>query len=527
MAQNLPGDRPIPKRITAELDKQQLAELLKPRSDLTYRVIQGVNIDDISIHQSLLTGAMIRDAHFRGTDFSRCDLDGVRTEKVIFEACNFANCDIRCSLFGKADFRSCSFDKAFIDDCYFGNCSLTKCSLAAASLTQTRFHGTALSGCSLEQSTLLHNRLSRCVLTNMKLGDCTILFSIFDDCSLQNVRINADAIGAIFGLTREQLLTVKLMFLGREEDSPDQSELVELLESEYRKRHWDIGLLVLILNLNLSSILAAFDTYLRRSQRRFQRMGFVKGDEIRFLGDILEQLAERHQLPLLTVLDVLRWCTTLRDAIKSEREAGGSSLGHLSALANRANIILNSMLEHVEELGQILDLDSGDRGAHLKVVFQEKPTIQLVHLLSDINSSSSRAIAGQPALIRVESGSYVEVVSTTLFTVLGLQVFLYLINGCLIQLTELKVRAKALAQANRPKGYQFALTPAQPTSPVVLSAVQSIANYTKGLRWLKGNWLGGFAVSNIKSLEILPPDEADQASAASSEKRKSKAADRK
>lgn len=492
----------VPSHLQGPLAVEQSSKYFLPRSDLTYRTINGVAIADADIHQSLLTGALLRDLSWCRVVLRRSDLDGLRAERSRFDSCDFSTCDIRSSHFVGCQFLRCNFQNAFIDDCEFQDCNFTDCSFSDSSLTNCRWLSSALTACSLSPGTFLHNRLEHCTLTDMLLGDCTFLYVIFRSCSLVRVRINAESIGAIFGLTQNDIQTVGLIYLGEVEPVPPGSDVAEMLATQYELRRWYIGELVLALNFGISSTIDAFGVYLRRSHQRFLEMGFAKGDEIQFLGDILEELTLRERLPLLSATDVLRWCGELEAELAQCGHASSSdSTTGIRRLYARVNLLTYGLLERLENELPAIQAPLDEAELEIRATFQEEPAVPLHQLLNDIGIASRLQITQTTRLLRTTSGSYVEVVYTSLFTVVALQAFLFLINGCVIQLTELKHRLRVLGRRTPAKAYQdLSITPAQQASPLVLSVLQGLMQYAKSATWLKGVTLGGFSASNIQSI---------------------------
>jgi hypothetical protein len=349
-----------------------------------------------------------------------------------------------------------------------------------------------------------------CAIADMILGDCTILYFILRDCRLERVKINAESVGAIFGLTRAQLEAAELIHLGQDEPVPENADIVELLSAEYHKRRWLVGELVLALNFGLKSTIGAFESYLAQARPRFSEMGFAKGDEMLFLGDVLEELASREELPLLAAMDVLEWCSTLQAAISEASNLNDPS-NSLRALATRVTLLANTLLEHLEDSLSDAFYSNHDSPLYLKGTFDQKPPLPLYLDMNAVGVASMLGISSESQLIRAGAGSYVEVIFTTLFSVTAFQVFLFLINGCIIQLTELKQRVKVLARKQPPKSYfELAAGPTQKSSPVMLSVVHGLVQYSKSLGWLKEPTLAGLAASNVRGLEIVEEPQTTQ-----------------
>jgi fluoroquinolone resistance protein len=502
MAQDDSGQFHKPIAASNSVQQADLAKVLTQRSDLTYRMFDGLIIVDADVYQSLFTGSIIRECEWRNIRFTRADLDGIRAENTMFEDCDFSICDFRSSQFSGCTFNRCRMNDSFVKDSNFSRCLFSDCSFDGASVSESRFSDCSLERITLLRGTWIHNRFLRCTMTEMTIGDCTFLYIIMRNSRLRRVNINADAIGAIFGLTRDQVAHVGLVFLGRAEPVPADIDLVEALAQQYIQRRWYIGELVLALNCSLVSPAGAFESYLAAAFARFAKIGFAKGDEVRFLGDILEELAASERLPLLTLLSVRHWCDSL-ELEYSRSETPRTVDEALRALSARASLLLSAALDSLENHLPPFESAERDSSVRLKATFRQQPSIPVFQILNTLASASTLTISQSSFLIEASAGSYIEVISTTLSSVLAFQVFLFLINGCLIQMTELKHRLKAFTRSKPPKDYaELAARPVQNASPVLLSVVRGLANYARSVSWLKDPYLSGLVPSNIENLQL-------------------------
>lgn len=497
----------LPMEISGPISQVEVSRCFVPRSDLTYRKLEGLTVVEADLYQSLFTGSLIRDCIFNRVRFNRSDLDGLRVEGSTFIECDFTTCDIRSSLFSRCKFEQCILNDSFVDDCHFQGCELTDCSFKNAITSHCNFHDTLFRACGLSPGTFLHNKMYNCSISEMILGDCTLLYLILRNCTLEHISINAESVGAIFGLTRKQLSDAEIVYLGEKAPIPEGSDVVDLTYDEYKQRKWFLGQLVLALNYGLLSTVGAFDNYLRDTHTRFAEIGFAKGDEIQFLGDLLQELEDLERLPLLAVLNCLEWCSTLENGF-TEEDASARSGDSLRTFASRAVFLTSKLVDKLEQnLPEGVFKDT-DVPLLLRATFVEKPDIALHEVLNSVSVVSTFELSESSYLIRSEKGSYAEIVYTTLMSVLAFQIFLFLINGCVIQLTELKQRLKVLSSKSASKPYRdLALVPLQQASPVLLSALRSLSQYAKGLPWLKETFLSGYVGYNIQSLTTEDPKE--------------------
>lgn len=488
--------------ISGPLGDDESARYFSRRSDLTYRRIENVTVSEADMYMSLLTGSLMRDCVFRKVLLTRSDLDGIRAEKTVFVDCDFTSTDFRSCVFVGCSFENCIFDGSFIDDCWFQECELTNCVFRNSTLSHCDFRSTTFRAGQITRASFLTSKLHKCSISNVNLGDCTINYIVLRSCELVDVNISAEYIGGIFGITREQLDQFNMSYMGEQQPVPEDADRVKSIYEQYWQRKWYLGQLVLNLNFNVVSTLAAFDEYMSQSYKRFAELGFIKGEELEFVGNILEELASRNSLPLLTAFNVLDWCSSLEATIKQRDEEFPKSANALfRAFVSRVVLLSNTLMDKLDQAMPEIGLEEGDRPVCVEVRFEQKPEFSLPDVLNAINRSSALAVTQPSRLIEARSGSYIEIVLTTLFSLIALQTFLYLINGCVIQLTELKQRVKMLAHKKAPQSYvQLALSNQQHTSPLILSLLPGLLAHAKGLGWLKTPSLGGYLGTNVKSL---------------------------
>jgi uncharacterized protein YjbI with pentapeptide repeats len=497
---NDPRETSLSRFIEGTLSPSEIGSYFHERSDLTYKTFRNLNVSGAHAYRSLFTGSLFQNCQFDSAVFSRSDLDGIRAEITSFAKCDFTTCDIRSSHFSGCTFQECKFNNTFIDDCFYDECKFVECTFNGASLTNCRFQNSLLRKCPLTEATFLHNRMQKTRISEMVLGNCTILYSILADCTLINVTINAESIGALLGLTRAQLEQSKIIYLGQLQVVPADSDIVRLLAEEYSRRKWSIEQLVVNLNFDLASVLGSFDQYLSDRYARFVENGFVKGDEIRFLTDILVELASHDRLPLLTALDVLEWCGRLEVALSQKSNSTADSI---VALASRCILLINSMVDKVSAELLWPAPDQFDAPVYLRVIFNKKPELALTETLNSIKQVSLLPIAKPSSLLDAQLGSYIEVVNTSIYTVFAFRLFLFVLNGCVIQATELKARINVFKKRRAPKSYtELAMGLRQQPLLSMVEELKNLSQYAKQLNITQSPSLGGYDASNIQTLEV-------------------------
>src|SRR4051794_33530854 len=230
----------------------ELHSLFVSKADIGHRIFADIELSELVARQSIFPGVIFRGCEITRCDFSRSDFEGVRFEKCKITESSFENCDIRSTLFADCDIENCNFNGVYFSDNIVKGGRLRFTSFDQATMTENQFNSVRISGISNARSTMLHNDFLHSELDDTKLGDCTVLYSYFQDCSFTRFGINADSLGLSFGLTLKDLQTADLIFLGRDEQKPIDSELVDQLIAEFEARQW--GLHSIIVRLNFRRI---------------------------------------------------------------------------------------------------------------------------------------------------------------------------------------------------------------------------------------------------------------------------------
>src|SRR5262249_55646123 len=140
---------------------------------------------------------------------------------------------------------------------------------------------------------------------DMILGDCTFLYMIFQNCRFHSTAINAEAVGMVFGLTRENLNELSFIYLGRKQEALAGEDPFQMLLDSYAEHRWEIGIAVTRVNFNLTSDVFALREYLHGFLQDAAMGRAIKAEELRFLMDVLLELQLQNRLPLLSVIELI------------------------------------------------------------------------------------------------------------------------------------------------------------------------------------------------------------------------------
>lgn len=478
-------------------------------ADLTYRTLTGHSVDDVSLRQSLFTGSLLRECRFTRVEFSRSDLDGVRMEGCAFIDCDFATCDIRSAQFVRCEFERTNLDGTLISNSFFDGCRIADCSLSDAVQTNNTFLDTEWARTPISPGTTMHSRFERCRFEDMRLADCTFVFNVLSDCEFVGCEMNLESAGFVYGLKESDIRNLALIHLGRPYELPQGAASLAAVLDDYRARRWTLGETILGVSSRQMAPAFAAHRYFEVTMQRIVERGTVNADEITFLQVVFEEMDKEGTLPLISVLEALQWARAAGQLLSERNPSAKAGVSALYGFGTGVVSILHRQLDAFEDGREAIPNPLRDAPRRVSLTFREKPSMDLVALLTEAGRESGLPVAGETRLLHAGSGSYVEVVATTLLTVWSIQALLYLLNGCLIQVTELRSRAHVLRRPQLPSAYtELASRPHQTMPQPVLMALERLFSWLPGSGVLSRPDLGGLTAENV--LRIHSSDEANR-----------------
>jgi uncharacterized protein YjbI with pentapeptide repeats len=491
-------------RIGSDLESEELRALFCPRSDLTFRLIEGLTLSDLAVVHSLFSGSILRRCSFSRMDFSRCDFDGVRFEHCSFVDCNFSPSENRATEAYHTSFTRCNFDSSVLEDYVFVAVTLSHCSFQNSMVTHCSFAQSLVAWCSWVRSSITHSTFIETEIRDLTLGDCTILYIVFRFCTFSKVALNAESMGMIFGLRRSDLKNISFIYLGANEGSTADLDIVEALVASYEERRWFLGAAMLRLNFRLISLPLALSQYISLIVDEAIENRRIRRDDLLFLANIFKELDRAKDLPAMSciqALDAVR--LLLNEPAMDNQELNDHNREALQRFGSAVYLLLQDMIEEFEaKRVQLSSLDT-DLPMVLKITFEKRPNLDVAQLLGDIANRSGLATPLSTHLLETGQGSYVELLMTGLFTVLCIQIFLFLLNGCVFQATELRARIEVLSKRDVPAVFKHnALRQAQEVPEFLVAPMQVIMRHALSLPLMNDSELGGMTRKNIKQLEV-------------------------
>jgi len=479
--------------------------LLGPKTDFTNRTIYNVAVGAVSLHQSLLNGSIFRNCSFKDTDLSRCDLEGCRFENVRFSRVSFDTADIRSSLFSNCEFVNCSMKDTYTNDSRFIRCRLLECDISSSVFTENYLDDSLFYRNSLDRTTCTLCRFIAVNFVDVMLGNCTFLLHIMRDCRFQSVAINLDALGLLYGLSESDVANLTFVFLGDEVDMPDRSGLFERLKAEYSRREWKLALRFSQVSFPQGSLYSALRSLFEEISNQIVSGSIVKKDELLYCRNLIDELDLAGSLPPLSIIDLVERGGKLIQLSRAQNDQGTAE--SLTVLVNSQIPKLDRIYSEVEELARPIASANDNTVVFAYVRFREEPTVELVQFMQQLSGSHTRASKHLTSLVRVNTGSVIYVLETTLYAVFLLSCVLYLVEGTLVQLTRIKERTKALIRRNSPETYvASALTQRQQLPDHIIGSIRHLMKFIAGHEFSEDPELSGISGKNLEEIKFSSED---------------------
>lgn len=415
------------------------------RQDFTYKKLTDLDLRDTKFRQSLFIGAIFQRCQFTSVSFDRCDFSGVKFVDCVFERCTFVPDEIRSCTLNRCTFRDCSFRGSQWLRIQTERTEFTRCNFREASIRECEFYSCIFSDCRLKRSSLTLSDFLETRFRVVNLGDCTALFLFFFKCDFEDCHINAESIGFSYGLTAQNLDSLKLIYLGRKQRKPAGTDIISSLISSYWGRRWYVGACVLELNFDQSMPIISIRR-VANSLDTTARGGVISDwDELRFFVRVLRQLHIEQRLPLLGLWLLV---TALhRIAELSKRQM------HLDSVAPGAEAVLldadKLLLTILDEIAPALSFAGSSAEVQLNLTLCLRPQTPL----SELIPRKAYEPFGRKDIVFIEGqyGSWFETWQMGLGALAATHISLIAINGVMAQFVKTIGHAKHIKNEIAPK----------------------------------------------------------------------------
>jgi uncharacterized protein YjbI with pentapeptide repeats len=473
---------------------------LKPRSDLTFRVFDEMKVKDADVYQSLLNGSLFRECSFENVRFARCDLEQIQFQNCNFKNVSFVNIELTSGHLVGSRFEDCDFRYALITDSVLADCTFRQCSFLQAVIHSDKFDECTFAKSNLRGASVQLDSFRRSEFEDIKLGNCTFLNHILSQCTYKNVHINAESIGALFGITEQDLTYFKLIYLGQKTSHKAHGEdLLTALHREYERRRWVFMQAVLRLNFGKAARITGLNECLSAVLWPASLGTPLKTADIAFLEMIVLELFSHEKLPALSALLMPEAIQNFLDATTPD-VVGRSAALMLQQVASRMNMLLLDLFERYSTETMLSEED--DRQLQAALVFLSKPECNVVAFVNEVALASGLPIRGETIALKEEAGSYLLYIQTTLLTLGALQTALWLLNGCATQVIEMKSRLQIIAQKRPPRVIRNRVLLAEQTVPKwMILVLQGIATKITGSPTVLNRVAADLSQDNLQRIE--------------------------
>lgn len=394
---------------------------LVSNSDLSYKIINHVDIIGKKVVQSKLDGSIIKNSNIIKSDFSRCDINVARIENCTFVNVDFTSADIISSIFSNCEFIECNFEESHISDCDFINVKFDKTKLSNCSFLNSTIRRANFISSDFSSSTIVLNKYYDTSFNNMSLGDTTFEYHIMRNCEFNNVIMNTDSLAYMYGCEKEQLHSVKLIFLGNliDEDYQFDSIFFNQLFEGLVAKHWYLAALLLRMNYKFISIYEGLNMILELFIKQDSAGFIIKGDELKYLINILNEQHTMGELPSsILCIYIERLKSINNNSVTKNREI----LENLYITASKLKDIQDV---EIYNISKFLEDNFTNETITAELVFKEKPLMDPYRFFSCINQQSDSNIR----IVHERIGSYIVTIICTSYAIGQILKFIKYLTG--------------------------------------------------------------------------------------------------
>lgn len=421
--------------------------ILHNQSENTFKLFENVAFFNHSAYQSLFNGSIIRNSHIKTMDFARCDFEGSIFEKTEIIDTNFFHTYFQTSICNIARFYKCSFDTSKINNASFKQCTFLNCSFESAVLSKCEFVDCTFKSCKFVGANITLCKFYNCVFSNIKFGNCSFYQQIMINNKYEEVSINLDSLGQVFGISMQNILEFNYIFLG-EEYGQALPDILDKLPKIYNSRKWYFSKIIYEYNTNKIDAYNLIKELNLELIRKIENGEIIKQTEIDFIINIMNELKISFKLPLFSLyLSILE----VQNAVEEYNDSYYSEI--LAFVKYYIAIMVNLIKEMISEFYE--------KNSYITYWTENQEILFTIHYLGESNIEIYKMIDQvcntfgdfKVKLIEQRTGSIIEILLTTAAAIFIFQLCLYGINGCLIQITDMKSKINILKRKNLPQEY--------------------------------------------------------------------------
>lgn len=262
-----------------------------------------------------------------------------------------------------------------------------------------------------------------------------------------NVSINLDSLGQVFGINIDDVMRFKYIFLGDEYGYANRT-LLEKLSQIYESKKWFSSKIIYEYNIGKINCFDLIQKLNMELVRKIKGGEVIKQTDLDFFINIVNELKDNEKLPFFSLyLSVLE----LKETITAYKENYHEEI--IKMIDFYIVIMINIMKEMIFEIF--------DKSKYLSLANQNQEILFTLHYKGELNlevykiieQASELFFDSHVVLKDVQKGTIIEIMLTTVACIFIFQLCLYGINGCLVQITDMKSKLNILKKKNLPQDY--------------------------------------------------------------------------
>ncbi|EGW50022.1 hypothetical protein HMPREF1022_02965 [Desulfovibrio sp. 6_1_46AFAA] len=382
-------------------------------SNLSYETIKNCVLEDKNINRSLFNGSTIDNCIFKNCKMQSVDIEGAIISKTKFISCDLASSEIQTIIISDSVFYDISFVSADIETSTFRNCKFINCKFDESKIKQNIFISCIFFNFNTNSISGILNKFNN-VIFYKSLFIKYFYYNSFICCSFKNTTFEAYLLGYSFGITKENINSIDLLFMEAKVYDNDKINILRPLSEIYEKRgmYLNIGILAFNYgNISNDECVLGCIVYIKKY---IENCLLIKADMIKFFREILFFLYESKKIVPLTILQSVNMLDSIIDAYQNQ--SSESTKKDLIGIRNELYI------EHIRFMDEIAQKQIHiTNSAQIEITYKLKPSIDICSI---INSVAQKKLK----LIKTSYGSFIELISISQETLLLIQTFFSLLN---------------------------------------------------------------------------------------------------
>lgn len=410
------------------------------RLDLSYKKVNGLNLKNLSFKHSLFTGAIISNLIVENLDFSRCDFAGTVFIDCEFKNCSFSRSGFRSSQVNKSKFYNCDLSMINFSDCNFNQVDFVKTSFFNSRIKDSILTKVNFYKANFESLGLILDQFFECHFEDTTLGNCTVLLLEFMKVTFNNCRINAESVGYIFGITKNNLEQLEYIYLGENQEYSNKNNIINDFALTYQDRKWPLAVFIHSINFNLSECNILIEMYFKSINVQMNAGGYLEVDELCFAIDIILKQFEQSNIgfkQILNTYDLIVQVETYLHKIN----------GDVKKVLYVKSTLYEFIIEQYNFSARTVDSLNINSVYKITVTYNTKPAVLLSELTTRLENLFT--LPKKTLLIDERKGSYIEVFSTLVGALIGLHSLLFMANKILLQIHNIQVKGKEILNFNK------------------------------------------------------------------------------